>query len=238
MMFAVIKTGGKQYRVAPGDTIFVEKLLGSSGDTITLSDVLMVNNEDKIDFGLPFVSGASVQATIREQTRGDKIKVFKKKRRQGYQRTKGHRQHFTVLKINAINLNGVLTSGTDNQVTGFSSSSENVPKSKDLYESSNEAMQSPMTAHTISDQILSSDNADLSKNSKKKTVKKPLVENEINESIVETMTVPQATSDNVVPAKVKAKKALTTALIDNDSQGDVEKPKAKIKTKVKSESEE
>lgn len=106
-MFAIIKTGGKQYRVSPGDTIFVEKLLGNSGDTVTLSEVLMVNHDNKIDLGIPFVNGAAVQATIREQARGDKIIVFKKKRRQGYRRKKGHRQDITVLKIDSINMNGL-----------------------------------------------------------------------------------------------------------------------------------
>lgn len=112
-MFAIIKTGGKQYRVAPGDTIFVEKLLGSAGDTVTLSEVLMVNHDNKIDLGVPFVSGAVVQATIREQARGDKIIVFKKKRRQGYRRKKGHRQDITVLKIGEINMNGATSIQND-----------------------------------------------------------------------------------------------------------------------------
>jgi large subunit ribosomal protein L21 len=105
-MFAVVKTGGKQYRVSPGDVILVEKLLGNSGDTVTLSDVLMVVDGDKSSVGAPVLAGAAVEATIREQTRGDKVIVFKKKRRQGYRRKKGHRQDLTVLAINNIVMDG------------------------------------------------------------------------------------------------------------------------------------
>lgn len=97
-MFAVIKTGGKQYKVAPNDVIRVEKLPGQAGDTVTLDQVLMV--DDKI--GAPTVAGASVTATLLEQTRGEKIIIFKKKRRQNYRRKKGHRQELTVLRITGI----------------------------------------------------------------------------------------------------------------------------------------
>jgi large subunit ribosomal protein L21 len=97
-MFAVIKTGGKQYRVAKDDVILVEKLDGEAGSSVTLDQVLMVG--DKI--GSPVVDGASVTATVVEQTRGDKIIVFKKKRRQNYRRKNGHRQHLTVLRITDI----------------------------------------------------------------------------------------------------------------------------------------
>lgn len=97
-MFAVIKTGGKQYKVAPNDVIRVEKLPGQAGDTVTLDQVLMV--DDKI--GAPMVAGASVTATLLEQTRGEKVIIFKKKRRQNYRRKKGHRQELTVLRITGI----------------------------------------------------------------------------------------------------------------------------------------
>ena len=94
--FAIFKTGGKQYRVAVGDVIKVEKLDGDG--KIEFDQVIMVG--DKI--GNPVVSGALVTAEILEQTRNDKILVFKKKRRHNYRRTKGHRQHITVLKITGI----------------------------------------------------------------------------------------------------------------------------------------
>jgi large subunit ribosomal protein L21 len=97
-MFAVIKTGGKQYKVAPNDVIRVEKLPGQAGDTVTLDQVLMV--DDKV--GAPTVAGASVTATLLEQTRGEKVIIFKKKRRQNYRRKKGHRQELTVLRITGI----------------------------------------------------------------------------------------------------------------------------------------
>ena len=97
-MFAVIRTGGKQYKVQKDDTIMVEKLDAKEGDKIDLDEVLLVG--DKV--GAPLVKGAKVVAKVLEQTRGPKIKVFKKKRRQNYRRTLGHRQNLTVLKIEDI----------------------------------------------------------------------------------------------------------------------------------------
>lgn len=100
-MFAIIKTGGKQYKVAKDDVITVEKLELEAGATVTLNDVLMVGG-DTPKVGAPRVDGASVSAEVVEQTRGDKVLVFKKKRRQNYRRKKGHRQDLTVLKITDI----------------------------------------------------------------------------------------------------------------------------------------
>ncbi len=97
-MFAVIKTGGKQYKVAKDDVILVEKLAGEAGSEVILDQVLMVG--DKI--GAPTVPGASVKATLVEQTRGEKIIVFKKRRRQNSRRKNGHRQDLTVLRITEI----------------------------------------------------------------------------------------------------------------------------------------
>ena len=91
-MYAVIQTGGKQYRVANGDVITVEKLEGEAGSTLSIAPVLMLNDGKGTQVGKPIVEGAAVMAEVVEQTRGKKIVVFKKKRRQGYQRTHGHRQ--------------------------------------------------------------------------------------------------------------------------------------------------
>ncbi len=101
-MYAVVKTGGKQYRVAKDDIIKVEKLEGTDGDQVVLEDVLMVANGGDVTVGAPLVDGASVSAQILEQTRADKIVIFKKRRRQNYRRKKGHRQHLTVLKVTDI----------------------------------------------------------------------------------------------------------------------------------------
>ena len=101
-MFAVIRTGGKQYKVATNDVIFVEKLPGEAGASIELADVLMVGTEDSVTAGSPTVAGASVTATVLEQKRDDKIIVFKKKRRHNYRRKNGHRQYLTVLRITDI----------------------------------------------------------------------------------------------------------------------------------------
>ena len=98
-MYAVIQTGGKQYRVANGDVITVEKLEGDAGATLAIEPVLMVNDGKATQVGVPVVEGASVTAEVVEQTRGKKIIVFKKKRRQGYRRTMGHRQELTVLRV-------------------------------------------------------------------------------------------------------------------------------------------
>ncbi len=105
-MYAVIRTGGKQYRVAPNDVISVEKLPGAAGETIGFDDVLMVGEGAEATIGTPLVDGARVQATILEQTRGAKIIVFKKQRRKGHRRTKGHRQDLTVLRITDIHSAG------------------------------------------------------------------------------------------------------------------------------------
>ena len=101
-MFAVIKTGGKQYKVAPEDVITVEKLKAEAGETVELRDVLMVGGDGAPQVGTPLVDGATVAAEVVEQTRGGKIIVFKKKRRKNYRRTHGHRQDHTVLRITEI----------------------------------------------------------------------------------------------------------------------------------------
>lgn len=105
-MFAVIRTGGKQYKVARDDVIVVEKLPGEPGETIALSEVLMVGEGAEVSAGAPLVAGAAVAAELVEHRRGDKIIVFKKKRRQNYRRKNGHRQHQTVLRITEIRTAG------------------------------------------------------------------------------------------------------------------------------------
>ena len=106
-MYAVVKTGGKQYRVSKDDILRVEKLDGEAGDVITLDDVLMLGGEGgDVTVGAPTVDGASVAAEIVEQMRDKKIVIFKKRRRQNYRRKKGHRQHLTVLKVTDILTDG------------------------------------------------------------------------------------------------------------------------------------
>ncbi len=106
-MFAVIKTGGKQYRVTTDDVIAVEKLEGEAGAKVELTDVLMVAEDGKAPVvGAPGVEGAVVEAELVEQTRGEKIIVFKKKRRQNYRRKNGHRQDLTLLRVTAVSVAG------------------------------------------------------------------------------------------------------------------------------------
>jgi large subunit ribosomal protein L21 len=101
-MYAIVRTGGKQYQVAAGDTLRVEKLKGEIGETVEFSDVLLVADGDTIRVGTPAVEGAKVVATIVEQGKGKKVLVFKKKRRKGYRVLRGHRQFFTALSIQEI----------------------------------------------------------------------------------------------------------------------------------------
>jgi large subunit ribosomal protein L21 len=101
-MFAIVKTGGKQYRVAPGDQIVVERLEGNVGAEISLDQVLAISNGDSGVIGRPTLADASVRARIIQQPRGTKVIVFKKKRRKNYRRKHGHRQELTVLRIEEI----------------------------------------------------------------------------------------------------------------------------------------
>ena len=101
-MYAVIKTGGKQYRVAQGDKLRVEKLPGNVGDTVTLGEVLLVGAGDGVKVGAPLVGGAKVEAKIVGQDKAPKIIIFKFRRRKNYRRKSGHRQPFTALEITGI----------------------------------------------------------------------------------------------------------------------------------------
>lgn len=105
-MYAVIKTGGKQYRVQPGDLLIVEKLDGEAGASVAFGEVLMLGDGDAVTVGAPTVAGASVAATLIETRKGEKVKIFKKIRRQGYRRTRGHRQAESVLRVTGITAGG------------------------------------------------------------------------------------------------------------------------------------
>ncbi len=101
-MYAVIKTGGKQYRVQAGDVLVVEKLAGEPGADVAFGEVLMLGDGEAITVGAPLVDGATVTATLIETRKGEKVKIFKKIRRQGYRRTRGHRQTETVLRVTSV----------------------------------------------------------------------------------------------------------------------------------------
>ncbi len=102
-MYAVIRTGGKQYRVAPGDTVEVEKLAGAVGEEITLSDILLIADGSDVRVGRPVVEGANVTARITGQYRGTKVMVFRYRPKKRIRVRRGHRQHITRLQISAIN---------------------------------------------------------------------------------------------------------------------------------------
>ena len=102
-MYAVIKAGGKQYRVAPGENIKIEQVQADVGATIVLDQVLMVADGEAVKVGTPTVAGAKVSATVVAHGRGPKIRIFKMRRRKHYQKTQGHRQNFTEIRVDAIN---------------------------------------------------------------------------------------------------------------------------------------
>jgi len=105
-MYAVIRTGGKQYKVAPQDVLQIEKIEGAAGDAVQFPDVLMVAGNEEPRVGSPLVSGACVSAEVVEQGRGPKVIIFKKRRRQNYRRKRGHRQELTTVRILEILTDG------------------------------------------------------------------------------------------------------------------------------------
>ena len=101
-MYAVIRSGGKQYRVTPGQTVRLERLAGEVGSKVQLNEVLLVDNDGSLSIGAPLVANARIEATVVENDRAKKIIVFKKKRKKQYRRTQGHRQDYTAVRIDSI----------------------------------------------------------------------------------------------------------------------------------------
>lgn len=101
-MYAVINTGGKQYKVAPGDVVRVETLDAKKGDTIELKDIYMIADGDKVSIGKPTLESARVTAEVMGDGRGEKLLIFKHRKRKGYRRTNGHRQNYTAIKVKEI----------------------------------------------------------------------------------------------------------------------------------------
>lgn len=101
-MYAVIRTGGKQYRVSAGQSLRVEKLAAEAGTELTLSEVLLVGEGDSVTVGVPLVSGATVKATVLSQGKAEKVRIFKMRRRKHYRKTQGHRQRYTEIRIDSI----------------------------------------------------------------------------------------------------------------------------------------
>ena len=141
-MFAIIKTGGKQYSVESGKVLKIEKIIGKKGETFTFDQVLLIGDSQKQTLGTPIIKGASVKATIIDQIRDKKIIVFKKKRRKNYSKTKGHRQYLTVLKIDKIlqigskNLDGKQSQNKSNIATKKQETKSKQPEKKIVKKSS------------------------------------------------------------------------------------------------------
>jgi len=102
MAYAIIRTGGKQYRVAPGDVVHLESLPGDVGATVEFTEVLLTGGDDQVRIGTPLVDGVKVTGTIVEHGRAKKVLIFKKKRRKNYRRRRGHRQHITTVRVTEI----------------------------------------------------------------------------------------------------------------------------------------
>jgi large subunit ribosomal protein L21 len=103
-MYAVVKTGGKEYRISKGDIIRLEKMEGKVGDQVTLKDILMVSQEGQAQFGTPYLTNAMITGEIVQEVKGKKVLTYKMKKRKNYRRFRGHRQTYTYLKVNDINL--------------------------------------------------------------------------------------------------------------------------------------
>ena len=205
-MFAVIKTGGKQYKVSPGTLLKVERLEGDAGQSIHLSSVLLLNDEGAITVGAPLLDQVKVSETILEQTRADKIIVFKKKRRQGYRRKAGHRQDITILRIEEI-----LTPGK----------THSHPKLNDSKKLSQASVGSPENASV-------SVEAHTSPAAKTEIIaKKPKVKKEVDISAVNPST--EAVSAEIVP-KESVKKSVKKASSDPLKQSIEDKDKDKAST--------
>ena len=101
-MYAVVKTGGKQYKVSPGDVVRVETLDAKKGDTVEIKDVYMIADGDQMSVGKPLLETAKVTAEVVEQARGEKLIIFKHRRRKGFRKTNGHRQNYTAIKVKEI----------------------------------------------------------------------------------------------------------------------------------------
>jgi large subunit ribosomal protein L21 len=101
-VYAIVRSGGKQYRVAEGDTVYVERLSAPAGESVTLDEVLLVGGDGAVRVGTPRVTGASVQGTVLAQVRDSKVRVFKYKKRKHYRRTRGHRQSLTAVRIDKV----------------------------------------------------------------------------------------------------------------------------------------
>ena len=129
-MFAVIKTGGKQYRVAQDQEIVIEKLEGDAGDTLIFGEVLMIGDGDKIDIGAPMIGGAQVVGEVVEQRRTAKVITYKKKPRNTYRRKLGHRQQVTVIKITDILAKGGATAKKSDRAPEPKAAAKPAPKAK------------------------------------------------------------------------------------------------------------
>jgi large subunit ribosomal protein L21 len=211
-MYAVIKTGGKQYRVQAGDLLVVEKLDGEPGAKLAFDQVLMIGEGEAVTVGAPVIEGASVSATLVETRKGEKIKVFKKIRRQGYRRTRGHRQFQSVLRVTGIAGDGK-TASWDGEVdltplAVLNARARNLARGMEIAEakSAERAAKAAPKAEAA---------APAKAKAAPKAAAKPAAKSEAAEPAVEKKAAPKKTTA-AKPAPAKAKKA---AAAPKDGEG-------------------
>jgi len=229
-MYAVIKTGGKQYRVQPGDLLVVEKLAGDVGAAVKFDQVLAHGEGADLTLGAPLVEGAFVHATLIETRKGEKVKIFKKIRRQGYRRTRGHRQTETVLRVTGLEIGGK-TVKWDGEVN-LASKALLDAKARGLKNevAALEALSAP--PQTVEDAAPK----------KKAPAKKPVVEETVEAAAVaETAPVaeaPAATEAEAKPAKAKAAPKAKAEAPADETAAETAAPKKKAAPKAKPASDD
>lgn len=241
-MYAVIKTGGKQYRVQPGDLLVVEKLEGEPGANVAFGEVLMLGDGEAVTLGAPVVEGASVSATLIETRKGEKVKIFKKIRRQGYRRTRGHRQLESVLRVTGIAANGketkwdgevslVTKAELDARARGFDFATLNKPKKAAKAEAAAAAPKAPAKAKAApkaktADEVVADE-----------TVQEAMASAETN-APVKAEAAPKKAAAPKTEAKAEAKPAAKKAAAPKAEAAAEKKPAAKTAAPKKDKSAE
>jgi large subunit ribosomal protein L21 len=207
-MYAVIKTGGKQYRVQPGDLLVVEKIAGEPGANVTFGEVLAVGEGAAVTLGAPLVKGASVTGALIETRKGEKVKIFKKIRRQGYRRTRGHRQLESVVRVTAI-------AGADGKETKWDGKVDLTTKAELNARSRGLTFQAPATAAAP---VAAAPAA------KAKAAKAVKAEEVLADPVVQEA---MASAETNAPVETEAKKAAPKKAAAPKAEGEAKKPAAK-----------
>ena len=236
-MYAVIKTGGKQYRVQPGDLLVVEKLDGEPGANVAFGEVLMMGDGEQITLGAPTISGASVSATLIETRKGEKVKIFKKIRRQGYRRTRGHRQFESVVQVTAIaGEGGKEAAKWDGEVKLITKAELNA-RSRGLVFAAPVAAEAAPAAKAAPAKKAAAPKAAPKAETKTKTAEEVVADPAVTEAMASAETnAPVETEAKAKPAKKAAPKAEATT--DEAPAAEAKKPAAKKAAAPKADADE